>query len=91
MINDQTHKTQNWNFEYSLCIEEPQKNRFKDSGYFHSHFEDPMSVYNITFWNMVPIFILTEHSIPTLHQYIYALRIPLNAHSVVIMAIYEKK
>lgn len=39
MINDQTHKTQNWNFEFSLCIEELLKNR-SDSGYFHSHFED---------------------------------------------------
>lgn len=40
MINDQTHKTQNWNFEFSLCIEKSLKRIVSDSGYFHSHFED---------------------------------------------------
>lgn len=56
MINDQTHKTQNWNFKFSLCIEEPQKNRFR---FWLFSFTLRRSHERIYILNL-PIFILTN-------------------------------
>jgi len=59
MINDQTHKTQNWNFKFSLCIEEPQKNRFRFwlFSFTLRRSQERISIY---FSNVLPIFILTN-------------------------------